>query len=39
MHTVHLPPAGVTPDEGFIASAMGLMFSVDKHTADLTFGE
>jgi len=39
MHTVHFPPAGVTPEEGFIASAMGLVFSVDKYTADLTFAE
>lgn len=39
MHTVHLPPSGTTYAEGFFGSAMGIMFSVDKHTADLSFGE
>jgi carbonic anhydrase len=39
MHTVHLPPGGATYDNGFIASAMGLVFSVDKYTADLTFAQ
>ena len=42
MHTVHYPKKdadGVRPtyDNEFIASAMGLVFSVDKYTADLTF--
>jgi carbonic anhydrase len=48
MHTVHYPAkdGGTDSDgaatretyaEGFIASAMGLVFSVDKYTADLTF--
>ena len=46
MHTVHYPAAGELQTEvggasstGFIASAMGLVFSVDKYTADLTFQE
>lgn len=42
MHTVHVPDGlGTTADggNGFIASAMGLVFSVDKFTADLTFAE
>ena len=41
MHTVHYPAmdtTGTYPSEtGYIASAMGLVFSVDKYTADLTF--
>jgi hypothetical protein len=44
MHTVHYPD--IEPYDGtqkfdgdFMASAMGLVFSVDKYTADLTFAE
>lgn len=39
MHTVHYPANGATYDKGFIASAMGLMFSVDNYTAELSFAE
>lgn len=39
MHTVHYPPAGETYDGDFVASAMGIIFSVDKYTADLSFAE
>jgi hypothetical protein len=35
MHTVHLPPGGVNKG-GFMASAMGLMFSVDKYDKKVT---
>lgn len=44
MHTVHYPD--IAPYDGtglfandFMASAVGLVFSVDKYTADLTFAE
>jgi carbonic anhydrase len=36
MHTVHFPQE---TKNGFIAAAMGLMFSVDDYTAKLTEGE
>lgn len=36
MHTVHHPPAA---ENGFIAAAMGIMFSVDKFTADVSVTE
>lgn len=39
MHTVHFPKEGETYENGFIASAMGIIFSVDKYTADLSFAE
>jgi carbonic anhydrase len=42
MHTVHAPKGNTEPADGgngFIASAMGLVFSVDKFTADLTFAQ
>jgi hypothetical protein len=43
MHTVHYPAIDTTgtyaSETGYIASAMGLVFSVDKYTADLTFQE
>jgi carbonic anhydrase len=42
MHTVHVPKGNTAPADGgngFIASAMGLVFSVDKFTADLTFAQ
>lgn len=35
MHTVHLPPDGETKN-GFIASAMGLFFSVEDYTRSVT---
>jgi len=33
MHTVHLPPEG---KNDFMAAAMGIMFSVEDYTADLS---
>jgi len=36
MHTVHFPPAA---ENGFVAAAMGIMFSVDKYTADVSVTE
>ena len=39
MHTVHYPSDGVESSTGYIASAMGLVFSVDKYTAELDFKE
>jgi carbonic anhydrase len=44
MHTVHYPKKDAdgnrpTYENEFIASAMGLVFSVDKYTADLTFAQ
>ena len=33
MHTVHYPE---TPENGFIAAAVGIFFSVDEYTADVT---
>lgn len=41
MHTVHVPDGLGLEDGGggFIASAMGLVFSVNQYTADLTFAQ
>jgi carbonic anhydrase len=39
MHTVHYPADGVVSSTNYIASAMGLVFSVDKYTAELDFKE
>jgi len=36
MHTVHYPK---TPEGGFIAAAVGIMFSVNDHTAELSTEE
>jgi hypothetical protein len=37
MHTVHYPASGSsTPKNGFIAAAMGIMFSVNEHNAKAT---
>ena len=33
MHTVHYPK---TPEGGFIAAAVGIMFSVNDYTAELS---
>lgn len=37
MHTVHYPSEA--DSEGYIAAALGIMFSVDKYTAKLTDAE
>jgi hypothetical protein len=36
MHTVHLPKE---KDSGYLAAALGIMFSVNKHNAKLTPAE
>ena len=38
MHTVHYPE-GENKDNGYLAAALGIMFSVDKYTAQLTAAE
>jgi carbonic anhydrase len=38
MHTVHYPKAG-NKANGFIAAAMGIIFSVEEYTANLTWSE
>lgn len=39
MHTVHLPTDGAAGKNGFIASAMGLFFSVNDYTRTVTADE
>jgi len=38
MHTVHYPTDDSNPGD-FIAAAVGIMFSVEKYTSDLSWAE